>query len=259
MLLARDPPTNFPKSSLPSSLPVISVSAHERINVYGTPNRPNKCPKHDESSNPVWNNPVCNNQASVALDTGGYDAMLMRERVSRSRSFDRADFEEGVVIAGSPNGFNAPVYDGLGVSIGSRGIAFFVVGELQRALAGRQASVDLKSGLYGSVPILPSQRIIDQLHTNPSLQSIVGSPPWVRFMGSSTSRMTRPRPVSSRVCRCCSASNPALGVPLTKEKSPQTLGMRHPNTAQSHLQRAGSPSCKASTFSRLNDRRLQVP
>jgi hypothetical protein len=160
ILLARDPPTNFPQSSLPSSLPVIGVSAHKRIHVYGTPNRPSKCPKHEESSNPVRNNPVCNDQASVALDTGRYDAMLMRERVSRSRSFDRADFEEGV-IAGSPDGFNAPVHEGLGVSIGSRGIALFIVVELQRTLARCRGVVDLKSGLNGSIPILPSQRIVD--------------------------------------------------------------------------------------------------
>jgi hypothetical protein len=69
------------------------------------------------------------NQATMALDAGGYDAMLMRERVSWSRLFNRADLEKGV-YAGL-DGFDAPVYRRLnGVSFGSRGIAFCVIVEL---------------------------------------------------------------------------------------------------------------------------------
>jgi hypothetical protein len=84
-------------------------------------------------------------QATVALDAWGYDAMLMRERVSWSRLFDRADLEKGV-DAGL-DGFDAPVYCRLdGVSFGSRGIALFVIVELQRALARHRAPVKLSSG-----------------------------------------------------------------------------------------------------------------
>jgi hypothetical protein len=94
---------------------------------------------------------VRDDQASVALDTGRYNATLMRERVSRSHSFDRAVLEKGV-IAGCADGFNTPICDGIDrVCIGSRGNAFFIVVKLQRALARCQAVVELKSWLSGNI------------------------------------------------------------------------------------------------------------
>jgi hypothetical protein len=246
------------------------VPAHERIYKQSTPHRPSERAKHEEGSNPVGNSPVRDNQASVARNTGRYDAVLMRKRVSRSRLFDGADLEKGI-IAGGPNGYNAPVCDGFeGVSIGSRGIALFIV-ELQRTLVRGQTAVEPSSGLGESIPILPSQRIVDQLHTNLSLDMIVVS----RSRGiwaTANPQMACPRPVRLRSAqRLLSLRTGAwcilgtLGCAINQRKEPPhamhlspPLGMRHQSAVQSHWRRAGSPSCKALTVCLLNDRRMHV-
>jgi hypothetical protein len=73
----------------------------------------------------------------VALDTGRYDAVLMGERVARSRLFNWANIDGRVVAGGALNWDNGAVYDGLkGRRLGCRGIAFYIIVELQHALAG---------------------------------------------------------------------------------------------------------------------------
>jgi hypothetical protein len=75
-------------------------------------------------------------QAAMSLDAWRYDAVLMGERVARPRPFDWADVDGRVVARGALNWDYAAVHDGLeGGRLGCRGIAFYIIVELQHALA----------------------------------------------------------------------------------------------------------------------------
>lgn len=71
--------------------------------------------------------------------------MLMGERVPRSGPFDWADFDRRVVAGGALNWDYAAVNDGLeGRRLGCRGIAFYIIVELQYALARCCSATDVR-------------------------------------------------------------------------------------------------------------------
>jgi hypothetical protein len=80
--------------------------------------------------------------------------------------------------------------------------------------------------VWEHILILPSQRIVEQLHTTLSPETSVSGPPRMRFMYNndplaSGQLLSVQTLLSLRAGAWC-----ILGVPLTKQKSPQTLCIR---------------------------------